>query len=171
MRLLVVLIALLPSISMSETPNVIALEDWVVGATAFIASPADSSPETRESALIFHGYLMGTLAGYSMSFNRDEDSHKLTSIPDWMEDPEKAAPSILAFIRRHKPKDGDHANMPASFVMKAWYVFNHPKGGIAERLAILVGLSQFWGPDFPGADELTKKAGENYSPAPSNLTK
>lgn len=171
MRLLVLLLTLLPAILKAGTPNVIALETWVTAATAFFASPDDVSPEIRDRALIFQGYLMGTLAGYSMNYDDDDESKELRSIPPWMEDPGKAAPSILAFIKRHKPTNGDHQNMPAEFVMKAWYVFNHPKGGITNRLGIYVGLAQFWGADFPGADELRKKAGENYTPAPPNPKK
>lgn len=124
-------------------------------------------------AVVFESYMMGFFDGVEgyRSLVTSEESKKdeaaePSKIPAWMKDPSQSAPSVLAFIRRHTPPSADKSKLPAAPMIRAWFVYTHPTADIAERLGGYMALALLygWGRDFPGSDELLRRAGENYAP-------
>jgi len=157
--------------SASDVP-LSALEKYASSAAKASQNGAQVTSQERFEASAYELYLTGFFAGVSASqmiYDKIDEDHKITgdvsTVPEWMEDTSRSAPSFLAFVRRHCPPSADKQHTASSYILHAWYVFEHPKAQLNERMGGLLALSNLckWGTDFPDADILQKKLTENFA--------
>lgn len=148
-----------------------ALEVYASAAVKASQEDAHLTSEERFQASAYELYLRGFFAGLSASqmiYDKQDEDHKITGdvsiVPEWMEDVSRSAPSFLAFMRRHCPQSADKQQIAGGHVFHAWYVFEHPKAQVGERLGGFMALTDLckWGSDFPDSAVLQKKLTENF---------
>jgi hypothetical protein len=148
-----------------------ALEAYASFAVKASQRGVQLTSEERFQASAYEFYLHGFFAGLyaaPMIYHKKDEDNKITgdisTVPEWMEDVSRSAPSFLAFVRRHCPQSADKDQIASRYVVHAWYVFEHPKAQIGERLGGLIALTDLcnWGPEFPDSEVLKKKLTENF---------